>query len=103
MTQTTHVEITLRVSTQTEITRSPWWLIVDPRQNFRTGAEGVSNIAHMVSGPFFSREEAEDYLRSRHYHFSKSARVYCHTGFRSVQYDKALEAAYDEARKAGKA
>lgn len=85
------VKITLEVSEETEATASPWWIIIDPRQNFKTDEYGHHNIASMVTGPFFSRKEAKDYLESRRYNFGKNAQVYCHTGHKSAQYHNAYK------------
>jgi hypothetical protein len=34
----------------------------------------------MITGVWFSREAAEQYLQSHRYNFGKGARVYCHSG-----------------------
>ena len=77
----------IEVSEKNEGTRSPYWLIIDPKQNFWTNNEGLHWIAGMITGLFFSREEAEDYLKRRRYNFSKNAKVYCHSGHHGEQYD----------------
>jgi hypothetical protein len=82
------MKIELEISDKNEHTSSPWWIIVDPRQNFKVNDEGVNNIAHMINGPFFSREEAESVLRYRAHHYSKNARVWCHSGYETIQYSK---------------
>lgn len=93
------MKITLEVSTETESTSSPWWTIIDPKQNLRvdtsTDNQPLHDIASMITGPFFSRKEAEDYLQGAKHHFSKNAKVFCHSGNYSRQYDSA----YREARK----
>ncbi len=77
------------VSTENEGTSSPWWVIIDPKQNFRTDKEGVNHIAHMITGPFFSREAAQNYLSGRRYNFGPNATVYCHSGYWSSEYEGA--------------
>lgn len=96
------MKITLEVSTETEATASPWWMIIDPKQNFQTESGGVHNIACMVTGPFFSRAEAEDYLSRAKHHFSKNAQVYCASGYQSAQYDAAYRAAWARERQSKK-
>ena len=66
-----------------EGTESPYWLILDPRQMFRCD---VHELGSMITGPFFSRKDAEDHLKSRSYNFSNHARVYCHSGYYSYKY-----------------
>ena len=66
-----------------EGTSAPYWLIIDPRQSFSCD---VHEIASMISGPFFSRKDAELYLKGRRYRFGKYAKVYCHSGHYSKKY-----------------
>lgn len=82
--------IQIDVSDEVEATRAPWWMIIDPSQNFRTDNQGLHNIASMITGPFFSRAEAQRVLDRRRYFFGKGARVFCDSGYQSVQYDEAL-------------
>lgn len=70
-----------------EGTRLPWWLIIDPRQNFNTDNQGLHNIAGMITGPFLSRESAENFLKATRYNFGKGARVFCHSGHNSMDYE----------------
>lgn len=72
-----------------EGTESPWWIIIDPRQNFYVNEDGLHNIASMITGPFFSREKAQSHLDLRRYAFSKNAKVYCHSGYWSNEYKNA--------------
>jgi hypothetical protein len=83
-------EITLRVSSDCEFTSYPWWMIVDPHQNMRLGNEGVHEVASMITGPFFSREEAEMVLQSQRYNFGKDAVVYCASGHNTIAYRNAI-------------
>lgn len=90
------MKIEIEVSDKHESTSSPWWLIIDPRQMMKPDCH---DVAHMITGPFFSREEAQKHLEQRHYAFSKIAVVYCHSGCYSRQYDDAYRQA--EKRKNG--
>ena len=82
-------KITLMVSEKVEATSSPWWSIIDPRQNFRTDNQALHDISSMITGPFFSRKEAEDYLKATRYNFGKNAKVFCHSGHHSKRYHDA--------------
>lgn len=81
------MKIELEVSEECECTRSPWWVIVDPKQMMKPDCFDV--MIGMITGPFFSRKEAEDFLSSHRYNYSKRAVVYCASGCWSGQYDKA--------------
>lgn len=75
-----------------EATDSPYWLIIDPRPLRKSEILddcGVSAVASMVTGVFFSRAEAEAHLKSRHYAFGKYAKVWCNSGYWSNQYKMA--------------
>lgn len=80
--------IMIDVSEKNEGTRAPWWAIVDPRQNMRCS---VHEAAGQITGPFFSREEAQGFLTATRYNFSDRAQVYCLSGTYSRQYRDALE------------
>jgi hypothetical protein len=67
-----------------EATRAPYWLILDPSQNMRCD---IHELANQISGPFFCREDAQEYLNNRRHHFSERARVYCHSGHFSRKYE----------------
>lgn len=81
------MRIELEVSNENEGTDAPYWLILDPRQNIRCS---IDALAGMITGPFFSREEAQSHLTARSYNFSHRARVYCHSGYYSTQYKTAI-------------
>jgi len=68
-----------------EITASPYWLIITPRQLMKKSA---SSIAGCITGPFFSREAAELTLDQRRHHFSKDAVVWCCSGHMSPVYER---------------
>lgn len=88
------LKITVTVSGKHEGNDSPWWLIINPRQNFQTCQDrGVHNIANMITGPFFSRESAQEHLDSRRYAFGKNACVFAHSGYYAHEYKEAIRAA----------
>jgi hypothetical protein len=80
------MRITIEVSEENECTRAPWWMIINPKQNMRTGSDGVHAIASMITGPFFSRGSAQSYLDSRRHNFGKGATVYCASGHANDDY-----------------
>ena len=65
------MEITLEVSEKNESTSNPWWIIIDPEQNLEKNDDGIHKIASMITGPFFSRGTAEEFLERTRYNFSK--------------------------------
>lgn len=67
-----------------ESTRSPYWLIIDPRQMLE---RDVCAVVNMITGPFFCREDAEEFLRRTRYNFTPYAVVYCLSGNYSDKYD----------------
>lgn len=83
------IKVTINVSTKVESTDSPWWVIVDPKKR----ARGIIGLAAQITGPFFSRSEAEDHLANRRYEFSKNAIVYCKSGCWTSEYKDAYRAA----------
>jgi hypothetical protein len=74
---------TLHRCTNNEATRAPYWLIIDPKQVLKLD---IHRIASMITGPFFSRKDAEDFLNNSRYNFSKNAKVYCCSGCYSQKY-----------------
>jgi len=80
------MKLELEISMENEGTESPYWLILDPEQNMQLN---VTRLANQITGPYFSREEAEQHLKNRHYHYSKRACVYCLSGYWSQQYKQA--------------
>lgn len=81
------MKIEIEISELNEATRSPWWMIVDPRQLLKTSDEqAVHNVASMITGPFFSREEAESVLKARRHNYGPNAHVYCASGCYTRQY-----------------
>ena len=81
------MKIELEVSEENESTDSPYWLILDPQQNLSCD---VYRLAGQITGPFFSRETAQAHLIRRRHAFSKRAVVYCHSGYYSQDYKRAL-------------
>ena len=65
-----------------EATAFPWWAIVDPSHAWTDEADNASlhAVAHCITGVFFSREAAQQYLDAKSYSFSEQARVYCLSG-----------------------
>lgn len=84
------MQITLNVSEKNEGTESPYWLILDPIQNMSCD---IFQLAGQITGPFFSREEAEEHLKLRRYAFSHRAEVFCFSGYWSNQYKEACRKA----------
>ena len=87
------MEIVLNVSEECEATDSPWWLIIDPRQNFKVDNQALHNINSMISGPFFSRAEAQRELDNRRYDYGRGAAVFCASGYHTHQYHNAMKGA----------
>jgi hypothetical protein len=77
--------------TDTEGTANPYWLIIDPHQMLKPDCHSV---ATMITGPFFSREVAQQHLDARRYAFGKHAAVYCHSAYWSKQYCAMQDAAH---------
>ena len=67
-----------------EATKAPYWLILDPKQNMDCDVYG---LASQISGIFFCREDAQNYLDAHRYNFSKRAVVFCHSGHYSKKYE----------------
>ena len=80
------MKIEIEVSDINEATASPWWMILDPKQNMTCD---VYHLASQITGPFFSREEGELILKQRRHHYSDRARVFCASGCYTHQYDDA--------------
>ncbi len=89
------MKIELEVSEDCEGTRAPWWMILDPSQNMSCDPHW---LASMITGPFFSREEAERCLKNRRHHYSDRAVVYCHSGCYTDQYDEVMSLAEKKAK-----
>jgi len=81
-------EIKISISEENEGSCSPYWLILDPRQNM---SANIHDLAAQITGPFFSRESAKQHLNSRRYAFGKRACVYCMSGYWSKEYKTALK------------
>ena len=85
------MKIEIEVSEKNEATASPWWVIVDPKQMMKPDPYYV--MMSMVTGPFFSREEAQRFLDAKRHRFTERAVVYCASGYDSYQYDQAYRKA----------
>jgi len=72
-----------------EATSAPYWLILDPIQNM--GCD-IHYLASQITGPFFSREDAESFLKATRYNFGDRARVYCLSGCYSYKYERLYKA-----------
>ena len=84
----------IKIIGDNEGTSYPYWIIIDPKQNFKTNDQGVHNISGMIEGVWFSRKAAEDYLKARSYEYSKNARVFCKSGYWSTDWRKAVGEKY---------
>ena len=85
------MKIEIEVSKENEDTDSPWWVIVDPKQMMSPDPYYV--MMGMITGPFFSREEAAAVLKSHRHNFSSRAVVYCASGCDAPQYRKSYHSA----------
>ncbi len=86
-------------SIDVEATDIPVWYIVDPKQIMRLD---IGFLMSMITGPFFSRQSAEDHLTARRHAYTDNAKVWCDSAFRSSEYvalykaSKALRSALAE-------
>lgn len=71
-----------------ESTSFPYWIIIEPKQNMSLD---IHYAASQITGIFFSRKDAQEFLDRTHYNFSKRARVYCHSGHQSEDYRRLFE------------
>jgi len=69
-----------KISGKNEGTAYPFWVIIDPRQNFKTNDDGLHYVAGMFTGVWFSRESAQNFLDRTRYNFSANAHVFCMSG-----------------------
>lgn len=67
-----------------EFTNAPYWLIIDTNEKTEIG--GFREVAAMITGPFFCRKDAQDYLDSQRHNFSSGAKVFCKSGHQSAKY-----------------
>ncbi len=81
----------IKISDDHEGTRTPFWIIIEPRQNLYTDRDGVINIKSMITGLWFSREAAENHLKTNRYNYNKHAMVYCHAGCYSQDWEDAVK------------
>lgn len=76
-------------SKDNEGTDTPQWFVVDPKQNMRAD---VATAAGQFVGPFFSRERAEAYLKSRRYEYGPKAVVWCASAYYASDYKRLYKA-----------
>ena len=88
------MKITIDVSEKNEGTNSPWWIIIDTANQKQI--TDYNDIIPMITGPFFSREEAENYIREYPYRFTKHAVVFCKSGYPNDKYSYAYNIAKSE-------
>ena len=89
----------IKLSEDCEATAYPFWIIIDPGQNFHVNSYGVENIAHMITGIWFSRDAAQSHLDHKRHRFSKNARVYCHSGHDSWDWRELVKQLREEKSK----
>jgi len=86
------MRINLNVSEKNESTRSPYWLIVDPRDvSGVPPAERHCFVLGMIDGPFCSREAAQTALDARRYAYSEHAQVWCACAHRNTQWAQQVQ------------
>lgn len=69
-----------------DFTSYPWWAVVDPRPGIVRRDEAVSQYALAITGPFFSRASANEYLAAHRYRHGTLAAVWCFSGHASHDY-----------------
>ncbi|HEG43770.1 MAG TPA: hypothetical protein ENH94_06970 [Phycisphaerales bacterium] len=87
------MKIELEISEKNEGTNSPWWMIVNPWRSLGFNETAIQNIASMITGPFFSRAEAQQELDKRRSEYGKHAVVFCSSGYNASQYREAIRKA----------
>ena len=88
------VQLEFPYPSDNEATQAPYWVIIDPVYR---GKLNVSSVGGMITGIFFSREEAESYLTAKQYNYSPRAGVYCCSGHHNTEYKQAWkEAEYQQ-------
>ena len=90
------MKIEIEISGDNEATAYPWWVIINPtehmqKEDVETDTLGVSEIAFAITGPFFSREEAESHLLRRRYAYHADAAVWCLSGHDTQVYREAID------------
>lgn len=81
------MKIEIELSEENEGTSEPWWVIIDARQNISCD---IHVAASQITGPFFSRDEAQDVLDFKRHRFSSRAHVYCLSGYMTRQFKDAI-------------
>lgn len=70
-------------SANAESTAAPWWAILDPG---RSGKHTGTNLSGAITGPFLTREAAEDFFEAGRYRFGPHAAVWCLSGHASPEW-----------------
>lgn len=83
-------EVTRRSVRARESTSAPWWAILDPHPH---GRSDVETLARSITGPFRSREAAEEEMRDRPHRYSKRAAVWCLSGEVAARRERAASPA----------
>ena len=79
-----------------ESTEAPYWMIIDANE---MPCLDASAVADMITGPFFSRKDAEYYMNEvRPHAYSDKACVYCCSGYESDLYEQLWKAVRREAK-----
>lgn len=84
------MKLEIERSDRNDYTAYPYWLIIDPEQMM---LPTTAAVARMVTGPFFSREEAQEELHSNRHRYGKGANVYCLSGHATRVYRAATDKA----------
>ena len=84
--------VEIELSDDVEGTSYPWWMIVDPVQNM--SKDPAVAVMNQITGPFFSREEADRVFQSTRYRYgaawscwlwlARTRVVLCCNGFKSI-------------------
>lgn len=83
----------IHIEGDNEATSYPWWIIIDPRQQLVPARDMIHHVASQVTGPFFSRQEAQEYLDNHRYNYGKHVGVYCMSGHKSASFRQACDTA----------
>lgn len=67
---------------ETEATDSPWWVIIKPRGMIHS----ASDISSRLTGPFFSRQDAQDHVNARKHAFNDKTEIWCLSGYWSRKF-----------------
>ena len=68
------------LSDKNEGTEAPYWVIINNWSQLLSEKD-YDRTASFITGVFFSRESAEEYLQAHRYNFSEHAVIYCMSGY----------------------